>query len=112
QDLLELIAVRLADADSLAADARREAADRLVLDHLAARQAGAGRQAVLHRVGDQLGPALAPQILGHLGAVGVGDQLADLLGPLGDAAVHLADPEHRVLGAAAPGAAPDMAGLA
>src|SRR5580658_1968904 len=40
EDLLELVAVRLADADRLAAEAGREAAQRVVLDHLAARQAG------------------------------------------------------------------------
>src|SRR5271155_317791 len=112
EDLLERVAVRLADADRLAAKAGREPPQRVVVDHLAARQAGAGRHAVLHRVGDQLRPALAPQIFRHLGAVGVADQPADLLGPLGDAAMHLADPEHRVVGAAAAGAAPDMAGLA
>ena len=43
---------------------------------------GAGGEPVLHRVGDELRPALAPQIVGHLGAVGVGDQPADLLGAL------------------------------
>ena len=47
-------------------------------------------------VGDELGPPLAPQIVGHLGAVGVADQVADLLGPFGDATVHLAGAKHGV----------------
>ena len=49
------------------------------LQHVAAAQAGAGGKPVLHRVGDELRPALAPQIVGHLGAVGISDQAADLL---------------------------------
>src|SRR5215472_18134966 len=111
QDVLELIAVRLPDPDRLAADPGGEAADRLVLQHLAAGKAGAGREPVLHRVGDQLGPALAPEIVGDQRAVGKTDQPADFLGALGDAAVHLAGPEHGVRRAALPGAAVDVAGL-
>ena len=110
-DLLELIAVRLADADRFAAEPGREAADRLALQHLAAGQAGAGREAVAHDVGDQFRPALAPQIAGDLGAVGVADQAADFLRPWRDAAVHFADAKYGVLGAVLAGAAVDVAGL-
>src|SRR5581483_2760446 len=105
QDVLELIAVRLPNPDRLAADTRREAADRLALEHLAAGQAGAGREPVLHGIGDELGPALAPQIVGDQRAVGKTDQAADFPGARGDAAMHLAGAEHGVRRAALAGAA-------
>src|SRR5712691_3036683 len=111
QDLLQLIAVRLPDADRFAAEPGGEAADRLVPQHLAARQAGAGGEPVGHGVDDQLRPALAPQVAGHLGAVGVADQAADLLRPLRDAAVHFAGAEYGVRRPALAGATVDMAGL-
>src|ERR1700761_5499940 len=44
QDVLELITMRLADPDRFATDSRREAADRLALEHLAAGETGAGRE--------------------------------------------------------------------
>ena len=66
---------------------------------------------LLHGVGDQLRPALAPQVAGHLGAVGIGDQPADLLGALRDAAVHFAGAEYGMRRAVLGGAAVDMAGL-
>ena len=53
------------------------------------------RHAVAHAVDAQLGPALAPQVGGDLHAVDAGDHLAQLLDPRGDAAMHLADAEHR-----------------
>src|SRR3954470_6222856 len=111
-DLLELVAERLADADRLAAEPRLEAADGLVLRHVGAGQAGAGGNPVRHRVGDELRPALAPEVVGGLGAVGVGDEAKHLLRPLGNAAVHLAgavDGMAAVL--AADAAAVDVAGL-
>ena len=73
-DLVEGVAERLADPDRLAAEPVREMPDRVVLDHVAADHAGAGRQAVAHDVGDQLRPALAPQILGDQRAVGISHQ--------------------------------------
>ena len=60
QDILQLIALRLADADRFAAETRRKAADRIALQHVAAAETRAGRQPVLHSVGDQFRPALAP----------------------------------------------------
>src|SRR5436305_1039798 len=88
-DLLELVAERLADADRLAADTRLEAANRVDLGHLGPGQTGAGGNAVGHRIRHQFRPALAPQIVGRLGAVGMRDQAQDLLRPLGDATVDL-----------------------
>src|SRR5262249_43313629 len=78
-DLFELVAARLTDADRLAAEPRLEMADRLVLRNLRAWEAGAGRDPVRHRVGDELRPALAPEIVGDLGDVGMGDEPADLV---------------------------------
>src|SRR5438132_13977667 len=89
-DLLEPVAARLADADRLAAEPRLEMADRLVLRDLGAGEPGAGRNPVRHRVGDELGPALAPEVVGDLGAVGVSDEATHLARPLGDVPVHLA----------------------
>src|SRR5262249_48725230 len=51
-DVLELIAERLADADGLAADPRREMPDRIACQYRAAGKARAGRDAVGHGVGD------------------------------------------------------------
>src|ERR1700754_1364361 len=110
QDLLELIAERLADADRFAAEARGEAADRLALQQLATGQPRARGQSIAHDVGDQFRPALAPQIGGRLGAVGVADQAADLFRPLRDAAVHLAGAKYGVRRAMLAGAAVDVAG--
>jgi len=110
QDVLELIAVRLADADLLRSRAGGEAADRIVLEHVAAAEPGAGGKPVLHGVGNELRPAFAPQIVGHLGAVGVSDQPADFFGALGDAAVHLAGAKHGMRGAVLGGAAMNEAG--
>src|SRR6516164_7373888 len=95
-DFIKGVAERLTDADRLAAQPGREMADRIVLDHVAGNQPGAGRQTITHDIGDELRPALAPQILGHHRAVGVTDELADFLGPVGDAAVHLANAEYGV----------------
>src|ERR1044071_9360512 len=96
-NLIEGVAERLADADRFTAEPVREMPERIVLDDLAADQPGARGKAVPHHIGDQLRPALAPDILGDEGAVRVGEQAADLLGAVGDAAMHLADPEDRVL---------------
>src|SRR5580700_10365175 len=75
-------------------------------------KAGAGGDAVRHRVGDQLRPALAPQIVGGLGAVGVRDEAEHLLRPLGDAAMHLAGAIDGVAAVlAADAAAMDVAGF-
>src|SRR5262245_24165434 len=57
QDLLQLVTVRLPNPDRLAAEPGREPADRLVFQHLAAGQAGAGGKTVAHGVGDQFRPA-------------------------------------------------------
>src|SRR5262245_27732359 len=111
QYLFQLIAVRLSDADRLAAEPRGEPAQRLALQDFTARQAGAGGEPVAHDIGDQLRPALAPEILRHLGAVGIADQAADLLRPRRDAAVHLAGAKHRVRRPALAGAAMDVAGI-
>jgi hypothetical protein len=43
QDLLELVAMRLADPDRLAAETGGEVTQRVAFQDLAARQAGAGR---------------------------------------------------------------------
>src|SRR5712675_1679856 len=96
QNLLQLIAVRLPDADRFAPEPSGEAADRLALQHLSAGQARAGGESVAHGVGDQFRPALAPQIAGYLGAVGVADQAADFFRPLRDAAVHFAGAKYGV----------------
>ena len=111
QYLLQLIAMCLADADRLAAEPGREAADRLARQHLAAGETRAGGEPVAHRVGDQFGPTLAPQIAGDLGAVGVGDQTTDFLRPWRDAAVHFAGAKHDVPGAVLASAAMDVTGL-
>src|SRR5262249_30960508 len=100
KNLLELIALRLADADRFAAESGREAADRLALQHLAAGETRAGRKPVAHDVGNELRPALAPEVVSHLGAVGIADQPADFLRAVGDAAVHLPGAKHRVRRAA------------
>src|SRR5262249_49495341 len=63
KDLLELIALRLSDTDRLTAKAGGETADRLVLQHLSARQPRAGRQPIAHDVGDELRPAFTPEIV-------------------------------------------------
>jgi len=59
-DLLDVIAQRLAHPHGLAAQLDREAADRVVAVAVEAGQAGRGRDAVLHAVLAELGPALAP----------------------------------------------------
>src|SRR6266446_8236625 len=111
QNLLQLIAVRLPDADRFAPEPGREAADRLALQHLSAGQARAGREPVAHGVGDQFRPALAPQIAGYLGAVGVADQAADFFRPLRDPAVHFTGAKDGVRRPALAGAPVDVAGL-
>ena len=111
QNLLQLIAVRLPDADRFAPQPSGEAADRLALQHLSAGQARAGGESVAHGVGDQFRPALAPQIAGYLGAVGVADQAADFFRPLRDPAVHFAGAKYGVRRPALAGAAVDVAGL-
>ena len=70
-----------------------------------------GGEAVAHDVGDELRPALAPQVVRDLGAVGGADEPADLLGAWRDAAVHLTGAEHRVCRPVLAGAAMDMAGI-
>src|SRR6202140_4194305 len=60
QDLLQLIAVRLANADGFAAEPGGEAADRFALQHRSAGKTSTGGEAVAHAVGDQFRPALAP----------------------------------------------------
>jgi hypothetical protein len=62
QDLLQLIAQRLALTNCLAPEAGREAADRIALQHGSPRQASAGRASISHDVGHELGPALAPKM--------------------------------------------------
>src|SRR5271170_7521865 len=110
-DLFEPVAARHADADRLAAEPRLEMADRLVLRDLRAGKPGAGRDAVRHCVGDELRPAFAPQIVGDLGAVGMGDEPAHLVRPLGDRAVDFAGAVDRVRRAALDPTAMDMARL-
>ena len=72
---------------------------------------GGGRHAVLHAVLAELGPALAPQVGRGLGAVDAAHHVAQFLDALGDAAMHLADAEHRVLVAALGDGAADAGGL-
>src|SRR5450432_1951232 len=100
QDIFQLIADCLSDTDRFAAEPGGEAADRLALQYLSAGQARAGGESVAHDICDQFRPALSPQIAGDLGAIGVADQAANLLGPLRDKAVHFASPEYRVRRAA------------
>src|SRR5205823_8184627 len=50
----------------------------------------------------------APDILGYEGAVGVGEEAANLLGAVGDAAMHFADPEDGVFRAGLAGGALDL----
>src|SRR6202043_1573293 len=110
-DLLELISARLADADRLAAEPRLEMAGRLPLRDLGAGEPGARGHTIRHRVGDELRPALAPQIVGDLGAVGIRDQPAHLVRPLGDRAVDFAGAIDRVRRAALDPAAMDVTRL-
>src|SRR5882724_13159195 len=110
QNLLQLIAERLPDADRFAAQASGEAADRLALQHLAARQARAGGEPVAHDVGDQFRPALAPEIAGDLGAVGVADEAANVFRPLRDTAVHFTGAKYGGRRSALAGAPVDVAG--
>ena len=86
-------------------------ADCLVLRDLRAGKPGAGRNPVRHRIGDELRPAFAPQIVGDLGAVGIGDEPAHLICPLGDRAVDFAGAVDGVRGTAFDPAAMDMTGL-
>ncbi len=81
-----------------------------VLQHLGAGQPRAGGKPVAHDVGDELRPALPPQVGRDHGAVGGADQPADLLDARRDAAVHLAGAEHGVRLAALAGATMDVAG--
>ena len=60
QNLLQLIAVRLPDADRFAPEPSGEAADWLALQHLSAGQTRAGGEPVSHDIGNQFRPALAP----------------------------------------------------
>src|SRR6516162_6599608 len=99
-DFFELVTARLTDANGLAAEPRLEVPDRLVLRDLRAGETGAGRNPVRHRVGDQFRPALTPQIVGDLGAVGIGYEPADFMRPLGDRAVHFAGAVDGVRGTA------------
>ena len=103
--------MRLPDADRFAPEPGGEAADRLALQHLAARQTCAGGKPVAHDVGNQFRPALAPQISGYLGAVRVADQTADFLRAMGDAAVYFAGAKYGVRRPALAGAPVDVAGL-
>src|SRR5260370_39963629 len=89
QTLLQLIAVRLPDADRFAPEPSGEAADRLALQHLSGGEARAGGESIAHRVGDPVRPALAPQIAGCFSAFGVADQAADFFPPLCGSAGHL-----------------------
>src|SRR4029077_15782015 len=102
---------RWPEGNGFAPEPGGEAADRLVLQHLTAGQAGAGGEPVAHDVGDEFRPALAPQIAGDLGAVGVTDQPANFFRPLRDAAVHLAGAKYGVRRAVLAGTAVDVAGL-
>src|SRR5258706_13924608 len=111
QNLLQLIAVRLPDADRFAPEPSGEAADRLALQHLSAGEARAGGESIAHRVGDQFRPALAPQIAGYFSAVGVADQAADFFRPLCDPAVHFPGTKYGVRRPTLASAPLDVAGL-
>src|SRR5262249_2051038 len=95
-DFVKGVAERLADTDGLAAEPGRKMTNRVVLDHVAGDQPGAGRQPVAHDVGNELRPAFPPRMLCYHRAVGRTDELADLFRPVGDAAMHLADAEYGV----------------
>src|SRR5712675_2905677 len=90
QNLLQLIAVRLPDADRFAPEPSGEAADRLALQHLSAGQARAGGESVAH---------------------GVGDQAADFFRPLRGPAVHFTGAKYGVRRPTLAGAPMDVAGL-
>src|SRR6516162_3754056 len=85
--------------------------DRLVLRHMRAAEPGRGGDAVRHRVGDELRPALSPQIVRDLGAVRVRDEPAHLARSLCDRAVDFAGAIDRMRGPALDAAAMDMARL-
>ena len=95
-DFVEGVAERLADTDRLAAEPVREMPDRVVLDHVAGDHPGAGRKPVAHHVGDELRPALAPEVLGHHRAVGIADAARGPPWRGRYAAMHLADAEDGV----------------
>src|SRR5437763_13568282 len=102
----------LTAADRFAPEPGGEAAHRLALRHLAARQTCAGGKPVAPDVGNQFRPALAPHISGYLGAVRVADQTADFLRARGAAAVCFAGATYGVCVAALAGARVYVAGLA
>src|SRR5204862_7344924 len=81
---------------------------RVVLHAFPADQAGARRSPIGHHVGGPLRPALALDMLGYEGAVGAGEEAANLLGAVGAAAMHFADPEDGVFRAGLAGGALDL----
>ena len=98
-DLFEPVAARLTDAD------------RRALRDLRPGEPGAGGHTIRHRVGHELGPAFAPEIVGDLGAVGIGDEPAHLVRPLGDVPMHLAGALDGVRRTTLDAAAMDVDGL-
>src|SRR6266481_9781334 len=98
-DLFEPVAARLTDAD------------RRALRDLRPGEPGAGGHTIRHGIGDEFRPALAPEIVGDLGAVGIGDEPAHLVRPLGDVPMHLAGALDGMRRTALDPAAMDMTGL-
>src|SRR5262249_32258241 len=98
-NLLELIAERLADPDRLAAEPGCEMPQAVVEQDVAGDEGGRSPDAVPHGVDDELRPALAPEVLRHLGGIRKREQPADFAGSVGDEPVSLADAEDSVGGA-------------
>src|SRR5207249_9975327 len=81
------------------AEVDRDRAAHLARGDLERPEPGYGLHRVACGVRAKLGPALAPEVLGHLGAVDHLEHLRHLVGAGGDLAVVLAHAEHVVAGA-------------
>ena len=78
ENLLQIIAKRLANPDRLRPQTRRKAANGIIRHHVARGQPRAGGKPIAHDIGNQLGPALAPKIAGGQSAIRQPNQLRDM----------------------------------
>src|SRR5262245_40995408 len=111
-ELRDLVTERQPDARRLRAEVDRDRAADLARGDLGRPEPGHGLDGIARGVRAELGPALAPEVVGHQRAVDHLAHLGDLVGARGDLAVVLADAEHVVPGALALLGAPlDLTGL-